>query len=113
MNAKDKKKKRKKKKKRIPIVIAEIESKPKSRTSSNKPASVGKKEFVTNGSADDTRQMAQGDEKPPPKVRVLITNSYVDLTILLCSHMTKERAKPDRTLQPRKSLFLHLTLEQQ
>ena len=86
MNAKDKKKKRKKKKKRIPVVVAEVEpkerAKSKLRTPSSKPASMGKKEIVTNGPEDNTKRTTQGDEKPPPKVCVLIANSRVKLIIL-------------------------------
>jgi hypothetical protein len=78
MNAKDKKKKRKKKKKRT-LVVAEVEPKErvksKLRTPSNKPASMGKKEIVTNGPEDNTKRTTQGDEKPPPKVRVLVVSS--------------------------------------
>jgi hypothetical protein len=70
MNAKGKKKKKKKKKKRSPaVVVPEVEPKervkPKSRTLSNKPASVGEIETVTNGPVDDTIHMANGDEKLP------------------------------------------------
>lgn len=69
MNAKDKKKK-KKKKKRTSVVVPEVEPpkervKSKSRTPSNKPASV-KRETVTNGPVDDTKHMVQTEE-PPPK----------------------------------------------
>lgn len=70
MNAKGKKKKKKRKKKRSPdIVVPEVEPKervkPKSRTPSNKPASVGRIETVTNAPVDDTKHMANGDEQPP------------------------------------------------
>lgn len=73
MNAKGKKKKKKKKKKRTPAAVPEVEPKervkPKSKTPSNKPASVGRVETVTNGSADDTKHMANGDEKPPHVIK--------------------------------------------
>ena len=73
MNAKGKKKKKKKKKKRTPAVVPEVEPKervkPKSRTPSNKPASVGRIETITNGPVDDTKHMAHGDGKPPHLVR--------------------------------------------
>ena len=77
MNAKDKKKKKKKKKKRTTVVVPEVgpRVKPKSRTPTNKPTSVGKKEIVRNGTMDDTKHMAQNEE-PPPNVRVLFANSY-------------------------------------
>ncbi|KAF8798809.1 hypothetical protein BYT27DRAFT_7202503 [Phlegmacium glaucopus] len=70
MNAKDRKKKKKKKKKRISVVPPEVEPKErvksKSRMPSNKPASAVKKEFITNGSVDDSKYMVQNEE-PPPK----------------------------------------------
>jgi hypothetical protein len=70
MNAKGKKKKKKRRKKRSPpVVVPEVEPKervePKSRTPSNKPASIGRIETVTNEPVDDTKHMANGDEKPP------------------------------------------------
>lgn len=75
MNANGKKKKKKKKKKRTLVVVPEVEPKervkPKSRTSSNKPASVGKIEIITNGPVDDTQRMAHGDAKPPHIVTCL------------------------------------------
>lgn len=67
MNAKGKKRKRKKKK-RTPAVVPEVEPKekvkPKSRTPSNKPASMGRTETITNRPVDDTNHMAHGDGKP-------------------------------------------------
>ena len=72
MNAKGKKKKKKKKKKRTPAVVPEVEPKervkPKSRTPSNKPASVGKIESIMNGPVADTKHMANGDGNPPQEV---------------------------------------------
>jgi hypothetical protein len=69
MNAKGKKKKKKKKKKRATTVVPEVEPKervkPKSRTPSNKPASVGRIETITNGPVEDTKHMDNGEEKPP------------------------------------------------
>jgi hypothetical protein len=113
MNAKGRKRKRKKKKKRSPAVVPEVEPKesvkPKSGTPSDKPASVGRIETIMNGLVDDTKHMAHGDGKPP-HVCSYIEILHVKLTIM-CSHQTKERAKLDRTLQPRRSLLLRLTLK--
>ena len=72
MNAQDKKKKKKKKKKRTSIVVPEVVPKEivksKSRTPSNKPTSVEKKETVANGPVDDTKRIAQ--KEPLLKVRI-------------------------------------------
>ena len=110
MNAKGKKKKRRKRKKRTPVVVPEVgpkeRVKPKSRTPSNKPASVGKIETITNGLVDGTKHMTHGDGKPPHIVTCSYPNLHVNLTIM-CSYQTKEKAKLDRTLQP----LLRLTLK--
>jgi hypothetical protein len=114
MNAKGKKKRKKKRKKRTPAVVPEVEPKErvksKSRTPSNKPASVGRIETITNGPVDDTKHMAHGDGKPPHVVTCSCRKFTVKLTIM-CSYQTKERAKLDRPLQPRRSLLLRLTLK--
>ena len=77
MNAKDKKKKKKKKKKRTSVVVPDVETKGRvrsnSRTLSNKPASVGKKETVTNGLVDDTKRTFHKEE-PLLKARIHMVN---------------------------------------
>ena len=82
MNAKGKKKKKKKKNKRTSAVVPEVEPKeivkPKSRTPSNKPTSVGRIETITNGTVDDTKHMAHSDGKPPH----LVTCSYRKIYML-------------------------------
>ena len=85
MNAKHRKKKRNRKKKRSPVVVPQVEPKERvksnSRTPSSKPISVRKEEIVMKKPMDDTKDTAQCNEKPPPKVRVLIANSHIKLTL--------------------------------
>lgn len=80
MNAKGKKKRQRKKKKRTPAVVPEVEPKervkPKLRMPSNKPASVGRIETITNGPVDDAKHMAHGSGKPPH----VVTCSYRKFT---------------------------------